>query len=105
MATRCLISVFAASVLLLGPGGSASAADLSSASILQDLHRSNQEALELGRLGQRKGNTQEARRFGDIVYYAHRPAEQKVAARAKAEKVALMKVPPADRPFPTGAEF
>ncbi|HEX3694083.1 MAG TPA: DUF4142 domain-containing protein [Polyangia bacterium] len=105
MATRGLFSAFVAWFVLSLPGRATLAVDLSSAAILQDLHRSNQEAQELGRLGQRKGNTQEARRFGDIVYYDHRTAERKVSALAKAEKVQLVKVPPAERPLPPGAEF
>lgn len=56
-------------------------------------------------MGQRKGHTQEARRFGDIVYYDHRAAERKVTALAKSDKVDLVTVPPADRPLPAGAEF
>ena len=96
-----------ASVLVCGPGWphQAAAADLSPSAILQDLHRSNQDGLELGRLAQRKGASLQARRFGDIVFYNRRSAERKVKALAKAHKITLAKVPPTGRTFPDGAAF
>ncbi|MEA2698207.1 MAG: putative rane protein [Myxococcales bacterium] len=86
---------------------SARAADLSiaSAAILQDLHRSNQEGMAMGRLAQQKGFTVEMRRFGDILFYDHRSAERKVVKLAKSEGVQLGAVLSPERPLPTGKAF
>ena len=107
MTKRCLFSIYLASVLVWGsgPAQGAAAADPSTAAVLQELHRSNQDGLELGRLAQRKGATQQARRIGDILYYTHRSAERKVKALARTEKITLANVPPTGRPLPEGSAF
>jgi putative membrane protein len=86
---------------------SARAADvhIASAAVLQDLHRSNQEGMAMGRLAQEKGFTQEMRRFGDILFYDHRSAERKVVNLAKAEGVQLGQVLSPERPLPSGRAF
>jgi len=83
----------------------AQAAEPGGAAVLNDLHRSNQEAMELGRLAQRKGFSQETRRLGDVVFYDHRASERRVSRLAKTLSVELVKVPPTQRPLPTGKAF
>jgi putative membrane protein len=103
---RLLLTVGAIFTLAFTLAG-ARAADvaLSSATVLQDLHRSNQEAMVMGRLAQEKGFTQEMRRFGDILFYDHRSAERKVVKLSKSEGVQLNAVPAPERPLPTGKSF
>jgi putative membrane protein len=81
------------------------AAEASEAAVLNDLHRSNQESMELGRLAQLKGYSQEARRLGDVVFYDHRASERRVSRLAKTLAVDLVKVPPAQRPLAAGKAF
>jgi len=102
-----LVMTAGAIVTLVFTLASARAADLavSSATVLQDLHRSNQEAMAMGRLAQEKGFTQETRRFGDILFYDHRSAERKVVKLARSEGVSLGAVTAPERPLPTGKAF
>jgi len=103
----CLLMTVGAMFVLAFTLASARAADLalSSATILQDLHRSNQEGMTMGRLAQQKGFTQEMRRFGDILFYDHQSAERKVVKLAKSEGVQLGSVLKPERPLPTGKGF
>ena len=107
MTERCLCSIYVALVLVcgVGPTHRALAADASTAVVLQELHRSNRDGLELGRLAQRKGATQQARRIGDIIYYDHRTADRKVKALARTDKITLADVPATGRPLAEGSAF
>jgi putative membrane protein len=83
-----LCSAIALGALLALPS-LARAADPSAGDVLPKLHQSNLKEIEMGKMAEKNGQSQEVKDFGRMLVRDHTGADKKVKALAKREKVDL----------------
>ncbi len=77
----------------------------SSATVLAKLHQSNQKEVEMGRMAQKNGKSQEVKAFGKTLVKDHLAAEKKVAALARQEKIPLPETTPLNETDMLSSDF
>jgi putative membrane protein len=73
--------------------GTAVAAGVDTSAVLNELHRANQEEIDMGKLSEQQGQSKEVKSFGKMLVKDHTAADKSVTALAKQEKVTLEPVP------------
>ncbi len=83
-----------AGLAIAGPMASVGAQQSPPQVVLSTMHQMNQLEMQLGKLAEQKGATEDVRRFGDRLYRDHQFADGKVTSLATAQQLELL---PADQ--------